>query len=93
MITKTVQRSDELFVQFNEEEMSTLGIKQGDKFSWEINKDESITLKKFVPIDIDISEWSREVLEMLITESIEKDIPVNEAIIDILEHQLSKIDV
>ena len=93
MITKTIQRSDELFVQFSEEEMSALGIKQGDKFSWEMSKDESITLKKFVPIDIDISEWSREVLEMLVVESIEKDIPVNEVIVDILEHQLSKIDV
>lgn len=93
MIAKTVQRSDDLYVQFSEDEMSALGIKQGDKFSWEINEDNSLTLKKFVSIDVDISEWSRDVLEMLITESIERDVPVNEVIVDILEKQLSKIDV
>jgi hypothetical protein len=88
MITKTVQRSEDLYVQFNEDEMKSLDIKPGDKFSWEIRSDSSITLKKFVEIDVDISEWSREVLEMLVTESIKEDLPVNDVIANILEEQL-----
>ena len=88
MITKTVQRSEDLYVQFNEDEMKSLDIKPGDKFSWEIGSDSSITLKKFVEIDVDISEWSREVLEMLVTESIKEDLPVNDVIANILEEQL-----
>lgn len=89
MIAKTLQRSEDLYVQFNEDEMESLNIKPGDKFSWEIGKDNSITLKKFVKVDIDISEWSREILEMLITESLEKDLPVNDIIVNILDANLS----
>jgi hypothetical protein len=93
MITKTVQRSEDLYIQFNEDEMGLLDIKPGDKFSWEIGNDNSITLKKFAEVEIDISEWSREVLEMLISESIEKDLPVNDIIINILDEQLAKLNV
>ena len=93
MITKTVQRSEDLYIQFNEDEMGLLDIKPGDKFSWEIGNDNSITLKKFAEVEIDISEWSREVLEMLISESIKKDLPVNDIITNILDEQLAKLNV
>ena len=93
MITKTVKRSEDLYIQFDEQEMKALNIEPGDKFSFHINKDGSVTLKKFAEIDIDISEWSREILEMLIKESIEKDLSVNDIITEILEEQMSKLDV
>jgi hypothetical protein len=93
MITKTVQRSEDLYIQFNEDEMGSLDIKPGDKFSWEVGNDNSITLKKFAEVEIDISEWSREVLEMLISESIEKDLPVNDIITNILDEQLANLNV
>ena len=92
MITKKVQRSDELFIQFTDEELEALNIKPGDKFSWEV-ENESLVLKKFASLDVDISEWSREVLEMLIVESVEKDISVNEVICNILDGYLPKNDV
>jgi hypothetical protein len=92
MIKKTVQRSEDCFVQFTEEELSQLNIKAGDKFSCEI-EDNSVVLKKFASIDIDISEWSREVLEMLISDSIEKDISVNDVICNIVENHIQQIDV
>lgn len=92
MIKKTVQRSEDCFVQFTEEELSQLNIKAGDKFSCEI-EDNSVVLKKFASIDIDISEWSREVLEMLISDSIEKDISVNDVICNIVENRIQQIDV
>lgn len=92
MITKKVQRSDELFIQFTDKELEALNIKPGDKFSWEV-EDESLVLKKFASLDVDISEWSREVLEMLVVESVEKDISVNEVICDILDKYLPKENV
>jgi len=92
MITKKVQRSEELYVQFTDEELEALNIKAGDKFSWEV-EDNSLVLKKFASLDVDISEWSREVLEMLIAESVEKDISVNEVICDILDNFLPKGNV
>ena len=88
MIKKTVQRSDDLFVQFTDEELSQLGIKQGDKFSCTVENGE-IKLTKFATIDIDLSELNRELLEFLIIESCDKDISINEVISNFLEKQLS----
>jgi hypothetical protein len=85
MIKKTVQRSDELYIQFTDEELKQLNISEGDKFSWKIQEDGSIFLEKFVKLDIELSELSREVLEYLVTESIEKDIPVNDVVCQVLE--------
>lgn len=87
MINKTIQRSEDCFVQFTNEELNKLGIKEGDKFSWEEDNG-SILLKKHVPVEIDMSEWSRDVLEMLICESVEKDISVNDVICGIIEKAL-----
>lgn len=91
-LTKKVKRSDDLYIQFTDDELKQAGIKPGDKFSYEVDG-EGILLKKFVPIDVDISEWSRDILEMLVTQSIEKDLPVNDIICNILEEQLSNFDV
>ena len=85
MIKKTIQRSEECFVQFTKEELEQLNIKEGDKFTWEVQGDDSIALKKFGTIDIDFAEFDREILEFLIAESCEKDVSVNEIISDILE--------
>jgi hypothetical protein len=92
MIAKKIQRSDELYIQFTDKELEELNIKPGDKFSWEV-ENEALVLKKFVSLDVDISEWSREVLEMLIIESVEKDISVNDVICNILDKFLPKNDV
>ena len=92
MIKKTVQRSEDCFVQFTEDELLELDIKAGDKFSCHI-ENESVVLKKFVKTEFDMSEWSREILEMIIADSAEKDISVNEVISNILEQKLSTFDV
>lgn len=92
MFTKKLQRSEDLFIQFTDEELAILDVKAGDKFSVEI-QDGSFLLKKFASIEIDISEWSREILEMIIRDSIEKDISVNEVIADILERMIDKLEV
>ena len=91
MIKKTIQRSDDCFIQFTEEELAVLNIKPGDKFSWEI-KEDSIVMHKHVPLEIDLSEFSRETLEMLIINSVEKDISVNDVITEAIEHFITKND-
>lgn len=84
-ITKKVQRSEELFIQFTPEELQQLNLKEGDKFSWKI-EDEGLLLQKYGSIDIDLADFSRETLEMLVTLSIEKDITVSEVIEEIIRN-------
>lgn len=86
---KIIEPTGDVCIKFTEEELSKLGLKQGDNLSWEEAKDGFI-LKKYEKIDIDISEWSREVLEMLISESVEQDVSVNDVICRILEEQFAK---
>ena len=87
MIKKKIQSQTEYYVQFTEEEIKELGINVGDKFSIEECKD-GILLKKYETIDIDLSEFSRETLEFLISLSVEKDITISEVIEDILNRYI-----
>jgi len=91
MIKKTVQRSEDCFVQFTEDELMELNIKAGDKFSCHV-ENESVVLKKFETLEIDLAEMPRDMLEMLIADSVEKDISVNEVICNILETYLPDTD-
>jgi len=88
MFKTQVKRSEELYIQFSEEQIAELGLKTGEKLSCEAAEDGSIILKKYASLEVDISEWSREVLENLITDSIENDISVNEVIENILRKYL-----
>jgi len=85
---KQVQSREELFIQFTDEEIEKLGLEKNQKLSMEILENGSIKMTPFAKIDIDISEWSREVLENLIQESVEKDISVNEVISQTIEQYL-----
>jgi len=85
MITKSIQKNEEYFIQFTDEELSKLGLEKGDKLDWSLNEDGSVTLKKWTTIDLDMSEWSKELLMFLIQESIEKDLTINEVIVEIIE--------
>lgn len=90
-IKKTLEPTGDLCIKFTDEEMKTLNIHEGDKFSWKEHED-GILLQKYTTIDIDISEWSRDVLEMVIKDSCEKDISVNEVICEYLEKKLNLLD-
>lgn len=75
-VSKKVQVRQEYFVQFTDEEAENLNIKEGDKFSVKIT-DEGILLERYGSLEINLSDYSRETLEFLIEESIEKDIPIS----------------
>lgn len=87
-MTKQVQSREELFIQFTDEEIEKLGLEKNQKLSMEILENGSIKMTPFAKIDIDISEWRREVLENIIQESVEKDISVNEVISQTIEQYL-----
>ena len=78
---KKVQEKKELYIQFSDEEMQELGWEEGQKLSFKFDEEtKAITLEPFVKMEIEISEWPREILEFLIKESCDRDISVNEII-------------
>jgi bifunctional DNA-binding transcriptional regulator/antitoxin component of YhaV-PrlF toxin-antitoxin module len=89
MIKKTVEPTGDVCVKFTEDELAKLNIKQGDKFSIK-ETDDGILLEKFSTVDIDLSEFERELLEFLIQESCDKDISINDVISNILEKGLEQ---
>ena len=90
---KKVQEKKELFLQFSEEEMQEMGWEEGQKLSLKFDEEtKAITIEPFVKMDIDISEWDREILEYLVGESCDRDVPVNEIINESLEKMINKND-
>lgn len=90
---KKIQEKKDLFIQFSEEEMQEMGWEEGQKFSFDFDDEtKSITLKPFVKMEIDISEWDRKILEFLIRESCDRDVSVNEVINEVLVKNLDKYD-
>ena len=79
-VKKVLEKKD-LYIQFSEEEMEELGWKEGQKLSFKFDeKTKAITLEPFVKMEIEISDWPREILEFLVGESCDRDISVNEVI-------------
>lgn len=91
-ITKKVEPTNDVCVKFTEDEMEQLNITPGDKFSVEL-QDGGILLKKFVKVEIDMSDWSREMLENLIDISCNEDISVSEVISNTIKKHISKSGV
>lgn len=81
---KIIEPTGDVCVKFSEEELEELNIKEGDKFSVK-ETENGILLERFATLEIDMSEWDRSILEMLIKDSCEQDISINEVISNILE--------
>ena len=90
---KKVQEKKELFLQFSEEEMQEMGWEEGQKLSLKFDEEtKAITIEPFVKMNIDIGEWDREILEYLVGESCDRDVPVNEIINESLDKMINKND-
>jgi bifunctional DNA-binding transcriptional regulator/antitoxin component of YhaV-PrlF toxin-antitoxin module len=89
MINKKVEQFVEYGVKFTDEECEKLGINEGDKFSFEV-LDDGILMKKYETLDLDISEFPREILEFLLKESCDKDITVSQVIENIFEEFIKR---
>jgi hypothetical protein len=91
MITnKVLQPTNDAYIQFTEEELQEIGAGPGTKFSVKHNDDGSIELRPYVKVEIDIEDWPRELLEMLINQSCEQDISVNDVITNLLRESLDQ---
>jgi len=90
MIKKVLQPTNDVYIQFTEEELSSIGAGPGTKFETKINDDGSIELRPYVGIELDMSDWPREVLEMIIKISCEEDISANDVINNLLKDSLNK---
>jgi bifunctional DNA-binding transcriptional regulator/antitoxin component of YhaV-PrlF toxin-antitoxin module len=89
MINKKVEQFVEYGVKFTDEECEKLGINEGDKFSFEV-LDDGVLMKKYETLDLDISEFPREILEFLLKESCDKDITVSQVIENIFEEFIKR---
>jgi bifunctional DNA-binding transcriptional regulator/antitoxin component of YhaV-PrlF toxin-antitoxin module len=88
---KIIEPTGECCVRFSEEELTILNIKEGDKFSIEESED-GILLKKYEELDIDLSEFSREILEFIIIESNKLDLTISEYMEYILTNYVKDLD-
>lgn len=92
MTKKVLQPTNDAYIQFTEEELQEIGAGPGTKFSVKHHDDGSIELRPYVKVEIEISDWPRELLEMIITESVEKDISANDVITNLLKESLDHLE-
>lgn len=89
-MTTRVQKREEYFVQFTQEEMNTLGISQGDKFEVELDASGAVLLKKMQAVEIDLLGLGEETLASLIELSVARQLPVDEVIVELLSSYLKE---
>lgn len=88
MIKKVLQPTNDCFIQFTEEELSSIGAGPGTKFEAKVHDDGSIELRPYVKVELNMEEWPREFLEMIVKESCEQDISANDVINNLLKEGL-----
>ena len=89
-IAKTVKSREEYYIEFTDEELATLKMEKGQKYTYEI-EDGALKLIPYEKVELEIGGWEREILEFLIQESCERDVSVNEVICDILEKAIKNV--
>jgi predicted HicB family RNase H-like nuclease len=90
-MNKKLIKQEEYLVQFSEEEIESFGWEKCQKFSVEI-KDEGVFLSPYKKLEIDISRFPREVLELLISKSCEQDVSINEVIEEMLDKVIDELN-
>ena len=88
MIQKVVQKKEEYYIQFTDEEMEQLKIKPNTKFSFKINDDDSVSMVPYETIQLDLSEFPKEMLIKIICASNEANMTVEDFISSVLEQYL-----
>jgi hypothetical protein len=88
---KTLEPTGDMLIRFTEDELIELNIKEGDKFDLKPQADGSVKLEKYVNLELDMADWSIDVLQMIIKKSCEQDITVNEVLIQLLEQTINEI--
>lgn len=82
---KTVQKKEEYFIEFTDEEMKKLGFKPNTKFTIELSEDKSgLILTPHEEIEIDLEEFSKEELINLIVAANKLDMTFEDFLVDSL---------
>ena len=82
---KTVQKKEEYFIQFTDEEMDQLGFKPNTRFTIELSEDKSgLKLTPHEEIEIDLDEFSKEELINIIVAANKADMTCEDFIVDSL---------
>jgi len=90
-IVKTVQKKEDFYVEFTDEEMECLGFERGDKFEVEVGDNQSIVLRKMAKIDLDLEDFDKSTLVFLIEESVREQKPVDDVIREVITKHLSEL--
>jgi hypothetical protein len=85
-----VEPTNDVCIKFTEDQMKELNIKPGEKFTITAENNR-ITLTRFVTLNLNLSEFSRETLEDLITLSCERDVSVNELVEEALRFTIGNV--
>ena len=86
---KTIQSQPQYFLTFTDEEVASLGLQSGDEFECQPLETGGFLLKKKEKLEIELSEYPREILEFLIRESINKNVTIATIVTDALEEYLN----
>jgi hypothetical protein len=82
---KTVQKKEEYFIQFTDEEMNQLGFKPNTRFTIELSEDKSgLKLTPHEEIEIDLDEFSKEELINVIVAANKLDMTFEDFVVDSL---------
>ena len=92
MIKKALLPTNDLYIQFTEDELKELNMEPGDKFDFKLLDDGSVKLEKYAKLELDMEEWSKEVLLMIIKESLDQDISANDVINNLLKESLKNFE-
>lgn len=87
---KKVVPTNDVYIQFTDEEIQEFGWEKGQKFEFKTLEDGSVQLVPFVKMEIDMKDWSIEVLQSLIKQSCDEDISINDVIINRLKKVLEE---
>jgi len=83
-IAKQIKVKEDYYIDFTDEELAALKMEKGQKYSCEIENG-ALKLIPFEKVELEMGTWDRSILEMLIQESCERDVSVNQVISDVLE--------
>lgn len=82
---KTVQKKEEYFIQFTDEEIEQLGFKPNTKFTVNLSEDKSgLILTPHEEIDIDLNEFSKEELINVIVAANKLDMTFEDFLVESL---------
>jgi len=82
---KTVQKKEEYFIQFTDEEMDQLGFKPNTRFTIELSEDKSgLILTPHEEMEIDLDEFSKEDLINIIVAANKADMTFEDFVVDSL---------